>query len=333
MVPDFVVDGGEDNLSMKALVELLSAVTEKGKSFRFRASGMSMYPFIRNKDVVTISPLPTGSPKIGDVVAFLLPETRKLVIHRVIDKRNGCYIIKGDNAPKPDGLIPSENVIGLLTNVERNGRKVVLGLGTERRLIATLARNDLLKWIRLFSLPRTLCGLVLIKVQGTTVYRRMARKLGPDFSIFKADGPDMAKIQDIWSLCCRGNSYSYSYHPDPLVMNYVAKIESKIVGFVQIVKHPAEHYPYVGHWIFAHTVRLKYRGMGMGEALCQRVIDRAKDDGVKELFLLVYDDNHPAINLYRKFGFELTRLQALESQLDEEFRKSSRRRVVMRRDL
>jgi len=51
------------------------------------------------------------------------------------------------------------------------------------------------------------------------------------------------------------------------------------------------------------------------------------------LFLLVYDDNPPAINLYRKLDFERTRLPALQPQLDEDFEKTGRRRVVMRRNL
>ncbi|MDQ1262233.1 MAG: hypothetical protein QG575_1414, partial [Euryarchaeota archaeon] len=128
---------------------------------------------------------------------------------------------------------------------------------------------------------------------------------------------------------CRFNSNK----PNPLVRNYVAKIDSEIVGFVQLVTHPKEHNPYVGHWIFGLMVRVKARGRGIGEGLCQQVIDRAKDDGIRELFLLVYDDNPQAINLYRKLGFERTRLPALETQLDEEFKKTGRRRVVMRRGL
>ncbi|MEI6102810.1 MAG: GNAT family N-acetyltransferase [Methanothrix sp.] len=329
MATDFVIDGGEDNLSMKALVELLSAVTEKGKSFRFRAAGISMIPFIKNMDVITVSPMPSGRPVVGDVVAFLLPETEKLAVHRIIDKRNDSYIIKGDNVPEPDGLIPSQNVIGLVTKVERNGHRVLLGLGTERQLIALLARHDLLKCIRVKSLTRKLFARILIKMQGTTLYREIAGKLGTEYSIYEADGEDMAKVNNIWSPGCRLNSY----RPNPLVKNYVAKIGTEIVGFVQLVTHPAEHYPYVGHWIFALMVRVKVRGMGIGEALCQQVIDRARSDGVKELFLLVYDDNPPAINLYRKLDFERTRLPALQPQLDEDFEKTGRRRVVMRRNL
>ncbi len=314
---------------MAALIELLSAVTEKGKSFRFKASGISMVPFIKDRDIITISPIPSGRPEIGDVVAFLLPGADRLAVHRIIEKRDGGYIIKGDNVPEPDGLIPAKNVLGLVTSVERNGHRALLGLGMERRLIAALARHDLLKLIRVGSLTRKLLARVMIKMQSAALYRRVAGDLAPRYSIFEADGEDMEKVHEIWNSGGRPNSYK----PNPLVKNYVAKIDSEIVGFVQLVTHPKEHYPFVGHWLFSLMVRVKARGMGIGESLCRQVIDRAKADGLKELFLLVYEDNPPAINLYLKLGFERTRLPALQAQLDDELKKTGRRRVVMRRSL
>ena len=54
---------------MAALVDLLQAVTERGIAFRVQAPGFSMYPFIRNMDTITISPLPAVGPRTGDVVA------------------------------------------------------------------------------------------------------------------------------------------------------------------------------------------------------------------------------------------------------------------------
>jgi ribosomal protein S18 acetylase RimI-like enzyme len=161
------------------------------------------------------------------------------------------------------------------------------------------------------------------------LYRRVASNLAPGYSIFEADGDDLEKVNEIWNPGGRLNSC----RPNPQVKNYVAKIDSEIVGFVQLVNHPKEHYPYVGHWIFGLMVRVKARGMGIGEALCRQVIDRAKANGLKELLLLVYDDNPPAINLYLKLGFEQTILPALQPQLDDELKKTGRRRVVMRRDL
>ncbi|WP_396654711.1 S26 family signal peptidase [Methanosarcina baikalica] len=129
---------------MKVLVELLRAVTENGKLFRFQAPGFSMYPFIRNCDTIIISPLSFGRPRLGDVVAFIRPGTGKLVIHRVVENKGGCYLIKGDNTSEPDGLILNSNILGYVTKVERNGKKISLGLGLERLLIAYMSRKSIL---------------------------------------------------------------------------------------------------------------------------------------------------------------------------------------------
>lgn len=140
----YVKDVGEYTLSMKALVELLEVLTEKGKPFRFQASGFSMFPFVRNLDEITVSPLPSGCPKVGDVVAFVKPATEKLVVHRVIGMIGDNYLIRGDNAPKPDGLIPRDNILGYVTRVDRNERRVAIGTGPERLLIAFMSRKDVL---------------------------------------------------------------------------------------------------------------------------------------------------------------------------------------------
>jgi len=123
--------------------ELLDAVLAKGSDCRFQAQGHSMAPFIKDGDVVTISPLPS-SPGIGQVVASLHPETRRLAIHRVVGKKADAYLIKGDNASEADGLVRRENILGSVKRVERKGRKVSLCLGPERFIIAFLSRRGLL---------------------------------------------------------------------------------------------------------------------------------------------------------------------------------------------
>lgn len=111
-------------LTAPMVMELIEAVHEKGASFRFQAPGHSMTPSIRDGDVITISPLGSIVPRRGDVIAFRHPERPQLLVHRVLhthpqDKR---YFIKGDNCPIADGWVPAENVLGLVTKVERGGR-------------------------------------------------------------------------------------------------------------------------------------------------------------------------------------------------------------------
>ncbi len=153
----------EDELcsSDQSFFALLKDILCKGSQCRFQAKGYSMSPFIRDGDVLTISPLPDSSPIIGDIVAFVHPETKKLTIHRIISRKGDSYIIKGDNANESDGLLRKENILGLVTGIERDGRKVFICLGPERFLIAFLNRRGLL-FPLLLSLRRIIRPLVLI---------------------------------------------------------------------------------------------------------------------------------------------------------------------------
>lgn len=131
------------------LTKLLIAVLGGGKSFRLQARGFSMLPFIFDGDFITISPLPSRPPAVGEVVAFFRPGTETLVVHRAIKKANNAYWIKGDNIRDIDGLIPRQNIIGYVTKVERKGREVFLGMGRERKIIALCSRLKVISYLLL----------------------------------------------------------------------------------------------------------------------------------------------------------------------------------------
>jgi hypothetical protein len=140
----FSKKGGELKLSGPALVEILQAVLDKGMPFRFRAKGFSMAPFIKDSDVITVSPLTGVLPCLGDVVAFTQPETGRLAVHRVVGKKGWYFLLKGDNTYSVQDAVPQKNLLGFVKIVERNGKQVFLGLGPERFLIAFLTRTGLL---------------------------------------------------------------------------------------------------------------------------------------------------------------------------------------------
>jgi len=131
-------------LSMPSLIELLKTVLEKGVSVRFQVRGFSMSPFIKDNDIVTLTPLRNQTPGLGDVVAFVLPETNRLLVHRVIGKKNGTYLFKGDNTLQADGSIAATHLLGRVQRVERDGIRIYLGLGLERIFIALLNRKGFL---------------------------------------------------------------------------------------------------------------------------------------------------------------------------------------------
>ena len=131
-------------LSETVFGELLRAVLHSETGFRFQAGGFSMSLFIKNKDVITVYPYSRASPAIGDVVACFHPETKKIVVHRIVAKNGDAYLLKGDNIEKADGMVPAASILGAVRKVERNGKTVSLGLGPERAIIAFMARKRFL---------------------------------------------------------------------------------------------------------------------------------------------------------------------------------------------
>lgn len=106
-----------------------------------------MSPFIRAKDVLTVSPLSQSSTGVGSVVAFVRPVSEKLAVHRIISRERRSYLIKGDASLGSGDLISRERILGVATRVERGGREINFGLGPERVIIAVLNRANLLPLI------------------------------------------------------------------------------------------------------------------------------------------------------------------------------------------
>lgn len=141
----FTVRSGEEaRISGETLRGLLVDVLARGASFRFRALGFSMSPFIRDGDVLTVAPL-AGAPRRGDVAAFVRPEDGKLTVHRVVGRKLGAFILKGDNERSRD-LVPNVGLLGLVVRIERRGREVKAGRA-KARLVAAFSRSRLLPFL------------------------------------------------------------------------------------------------------------------------------------------------------------------------------------------
>jgi hypothetical protein len=128
----------------KELVKLMQIAFERNASFRFSATGFSMFPFIRDGDIITLSPLHGHYYLFGKVAAFYDQGAGNFIVHRVISIRHGSYIFKGDNVNHIDGLIPPENILGIVTKIERGGKNVLFGFGPERILFVFLNKFQLI---------------------------------------------------------------------------------------------------------------------------------------------------------------------------------------------
>ncbi|MFH1783026.1 MAG: S26 family signal peptidase [Candidatus Omnitrophota bacterium] len=126
------------------MIDLMKEAFKKGNSFRFKAKGFSMSPFIKGGDVITIKPLKEVSLIIGDIVSFISPKTNSLAVHRIVSiKKNGC-VFKGDNSFNSDGLVLNKDILGVINKIERNNKDITFGLGKEKGIIVFLSRTRIL---------------------------------------------------------------------------------------------------------------------------------------------------------------------------------------------
>ncbi len=111
-------------ISGPAFALVVQAVLENGVTAKFKVTGSSMLPTIRNNDVVSISPYKENNPKVGEVVALLDRANSRIIIHRIIKKKEKMFLLKGDGLLRYDGFFPREWVAGFVSGVERNGTPI-----------------------------------------------------------------------------------------------------------------------------------------------------------------------------------------------------------------
>jgi len=166
---------------------------------------------------------------------------------------------------------------------------------------------------------------ILVKVQRFSAYRNLAGRFIKNIRIGEASETERLLVHTWWNPEYSGISVPASPH----ATDFVAKKGTKVIGYVQLVRRSEDFKAEAGHWLFGLLVKPLYRNMGIGEALSRKVIEQARQEGAKELLLLVHEDNRNAVNLYRKLGFERRVIEGLEESLEKERSVTGRRRVVM----
>ena len=124
-------------VSFTELYPLIKNAIENGNSFSFVAFGNSMSPFIcGGKDKVTLSPIKTPLRK-GDII-FYKRSSGIFVLHRITKICGDCFELCGDNQFRIEKGIHFNQIIGVLTDIERNNKKINLGSMSAKLWIAYL---------------------------------------------------------------------------------------------------------------------------------------------------------------------------------------------------
>jgi hypothetical protein len=95
---------------------LTSELIAGGYGLRFQAVGRSMLPTIQDGEIVHVKPVASDMLRIGDIV--LLRTGEQFKAHRIISKRDQCFITRGDAGVDTDGEIRGDQILGRVTAKE-----------------------------------------------------------------------------------------------------------------------------------------------------------------------------------------------------------------------
>jgi hypothetical protein len=138
---------------------LAMEILRSGKALRFRATGGSMHPFIRNLDVLVASAAEGSAIRLGEVVLYRGAEGR-LVVHRVVgrgqNEHGESLKVRGDAVKGPPCPVGLSRILARVVAVERGGRARSLD-GPDARIVGLLhatrsllreAVAGLVRWVR-----------------------------------------------------------------------------------------------------------------------------------------------------------------------------------------
>ncbi|MBI5347625.1 MAG: signal peptidase I [Candidatus Aenigmarchaeota archaeon] len=73
----------------------------------------SMEPNLHRGDLLVVTGMATADYKTGDIVIYQRPEVSYTIVHRIIEKTEEGFVIKGDNNASPDpGFVKPSQILG-----------------------------------------------------------------------------------------------------------------------------------------------------------------------------------------------------------------------------
>ena len=136
---------------------VITGVLSAGASARLRVRGGSMFPSLRNDDVLIIEPVVASELRRGSVI--LACSGDRLIAHRVrnvrFDAKVTLITTRGDNRREDDHPLTAQSVVGRVVAVERHGRRVdvpkysfALSFLVRLRLLSVKGGAKLVAWAR-----------------------------------------------------------------------------------------------------------------------------------------------------------------------------------------
>ena len=96
---------------MASLYPFIAPIISQGGTVKIKVTGYSMYPLVSSRrDSVLLGKC--GKLKIGDVPLFQR-EDGSFVLHRIVGKKNGAYVLMGDYETKKEYPVYPDRIVAV----------------------------------------------------------------------------------------------------------------------------------------------------------------------------------------------------------------------------
>lgn len=117
------------------------------RQVRIKVGGYSMYPYLRNEDIITVERCSFSELKKGDIIVF--KSNNKWIAHRLLKKSSGgnnnTLTARGDTCAKKDPPITENNYIGKVISYSRKSKKKNINNASSSRKNKLRAELSLLR--------------------------------------------------------------------------------------------------------------------------------------------------------------------------------------------
>ncbi|TAJ15533.1 hypothetical protein DMA11_01175 [Marinilabiliaceae bacterium JC017] len=133
------------NSKINKFSPVLESLLSSGHRVEVMAAGNSMFPFLRQGDVLLVDPVSLREVQVGQIVVF--KDCRKIIAHRLISKNQDSFLCKGDGLFKNDLWMREKSLLGVV-----------------------IARKRKNSWLKIDSVWRHFFGRMMVVLTPVTGY-------------------------------------------------------------------------------------------------------------------------------------------------------------------
>jgi signal peptidase I len=262
-------------------LEIGKAIAEKGK-LTMKATGTCMYPNVRHGDSLLIAPANSVEINVGDIAICRKPAY--LFAHRVVGKGRDddgrpCIITRADrNRFSDDGKTYDENILGRVKRIERKGGQVPI-LPEKHFLPVHLFHEAHLSLNNLSWQSKARLREILMPVQGSPAYRLLGKiwwRVNVGRAEYSIRIPLHPERKTTFFKKVEISEFDRSYvdlegasKVDVFVLDLKFKGSRQPACSLSLTRSP-EGCVKQGWWIDDKTIRFRYRGTGIEEAIIEK---------------------------------------------------------------